>query len=251
MALCSIYENTYDIDGILFDKDGTLLDFASLWVECGRQIMIQIEKKTNFNIDKMAIAESIGLFLENHSWDPKGPLAIGTSNDLIAILAHELYKIGTAWNDAVTIATESYVEAGKDINWRQRLNPTPYLIPFLERASKASIKMGVVTADNTEQAIKHLNVLGISKYFDTIVGDDLVNRGKPYSDMVDLACKELNIEPGKAIMIGDSNGDMKLAKNSDMLASVGIIPDKIRSYDHLQDADHIIKSYQSISIENV
>ncbi|WP_169513895.1 HAD family hydrolase [Halalkalibacillus halophilus] len=246
----TIHDHHFEADTILFDKDGTLIDFYSVWGNWGEVILQEIDSRVKDRIpfNKNKAAHMIGLNLEAETWDPKGPLAIGGTGDLITLLTHYLYQHEIPWNDALTHIIESFEAVNKNFNWNKYIKPINGVIDFLSEAKSNGIKMAVVTSDLTEDAILHLKLLGIDEYFSTILGHDSVSRGKPFSDMADLACEQLNANRDKTIVFGDSNGDMKLAKNANLKAGIGVTPNSVENASYLQDAELIINNYNSCSI---
>lgn len=232
------------MDGILFDKDGTLLDFAELWVYWGKK-WIQTIMQNAETIDKEhSLGQSIGLYIEQNTWDPAGPLASASMSELEAILTYRLYINGMDWGKARTIVVRSQETVDNSICWKDRLKPIDGLETLLAHACSNSIQMGVITSDTTVHAKQNLRQMEIIDYFGCIVGNDAVRRGKPFPDMVYQACRELNIRPYKTIVIGDSNGDMVAGKNAEVLASIGIVSENIKNTKHLKDADVVINDYK-------
>lgn len=239
----------YDIEGILFDKDGTLLDFAALWYDWSLcWIDRLIEMCPDIELDRAQLATVIGLDINRVSWDPEGPLAIGSNDDLKALLSSLLYQKGVSWNEAITIVTKSRESADSAVNWKDSLKSVKGLEVFLEKLYDAQVRLGVVTSDDTKQAQLHLSKLGIAEYFGSIIGHDAVPRGKPFPDSVEKACQALQIRPEKTLIIGDSNGDMITGTNAQMLAKIGIVPMQIETYHHLKEADHIIQDYENMNV---
>jgi phosphoglycolate phosphatase len=234
---------TYEVDGILFDKDGTLLDFGTLWINWSKNFIDRIVEQKDVGCDKFELAKAIGFSYKEGSWDPKGPLAIGSLQDLISILSCSLYQAGLPWNEGFKIVNEAYTEVEDSFDWYSFIKPIKGLLSFLEQASSQSIKMGVVTSDNCERAKHHLKVLGIDRYFSAVIGHDSVVKGKPFPEMVDVACEQLGVKPEKTIVIGDSNGDMLLGKSGNSIGSIGIVSSLDQTFDHLKNADEVIRDY--------
>lgn len=249
MSEVTINDQGYEVDGILFDKDGTLLDFAELWLRWAQQwIHHVIDAGRQVQVDASLLGKAIGYDLDRNRWDPIGPLAIGSMDDLESLLSSCLYAKGMPWNEAMTLVVQSRESADASINWKNHLKPTPGLESFLHQLRYASIPLGVVTSDDTERARGHLQDLGIAKYFGCVIGHDAVQRGKPFPDMAREACRQLDIRPEKTMIIGDSNGDMMTGKNAHMLTSIGIVPEQIETFRHLKDADHLIRDYKNIKV---
>lgn len=249
MSEVIINEQSYEVDGILFDKDGTLLDFAELWLHWTRQwIHHVIDDGRQVQVDASLLGEAIGYDLDRNRWDPIGPLAIGSMDDLESLLSSCLYAKGMPWNEAMTLVVQSREFVDTSIRWEDHLKPIQGVESFLHQLHSASIPLGVVTSDDTEQATGHLQRLGIAGYFGCIIGHDAVQRGKPFPDMAREACRQLDIRPEETMIIGDSNGDMMTGKNAHMLTSIGIVPEQIKTFRHLKDADHLIRGYKNIKV---
>lgn len=244
-----INDRYYEIDGILFDKDGTLLNFAELWLHWARKWIHNVIKGAQeVEVHASLLGETIGLDLDQNRWDPAGPLAIGSMDDLDTLLSFCLYDKGTPWNEATAMVIQSREFVDTSIILEDRLKPIEGLKTFLDQLHSASVPLGVVTSDNTKRAREHLDILGISENFGCIMGHDAVQRGKPFPDMALEACRQLQIEPQKTLIIGDSNGDMITGRNANLLAGIGIISDEIQISSHLKEADSLIKNYENIKV---
>lgn len=250
MVQCVINNKaTYDIDGILFDKDGTLIKFSSLWVSWAERLVDSIASKSDMNLpEKHELAKAIGFHYTHRIWDLQGPLCIGSPDDLMTIGASYLYKKGFPWNEASEKVGIAYQEVEKQDDWKQSIEPIEGLLQLLKKAHEKALKLGVVTSDHRENAYKHIERLNIDHYFQSILGDDMVERGKPFPDMAYKSCDEMGLQPERALMIGDSNGDMLLGKKSNMLACIGITSEIDNTSGHLKDADHVIEDYDSITL---
>lgn len=249
MAQISFDNQTYHIDGILFDKDGTLINFRSLWVTWADKLIDDIVSGAQLSAkDKEVLAYSIGFDVNDKKWDPKGPLCIGSLDDLITILSFHLYQKGMPWNEAVEIVINTYAKLDSNYRWDKEIQSITGLHYFLDQAKECGIKLGVITSDNHDQAVQHLTALQIDSYFGSVIGHDQVERGKPFPDMAELACQQLGIRLDQTIVIGDSNGDMILGKKVNAVASIGIVAEPSLGTDHLIHADHIIRNYQDIII---
>lgn len=249
MGTININESTYhNVEGILFDKDGTVIDFI-VWMHWVEAFMEALNQYTYITYDKKFLENALGFSGENPYWDPKGPLAIGSSQDLLTILSLALYKEGLPWNQAYQVINDVNQEVEKTFSFNQHLKLVDGLAEFLEQAQQHEIKLGVVTSDDHAKAVQHLEALGISEYFTSVIGHDIAPRGKPYPDMVYQACQQMNIQPGQSIIFGDSNGDMMLGKNSGLVGGIGVIPHANASSTHLIDADQIIWNYHCITFE--
>lgn len=63
---------------------------------------------------------------------------------------------------------------------------------------------------------------GAGILFDVVIGTDLVERGKPFPDMLLLACERLGIPVQHTVVIGDTDGDMEMARSAGAGYRIGI-----------------------------
>lgn len=243
-----IRNKTLPIDTVIFDKDGTIIDFASLWFTWLDDIHSYIT--SSLSINNASFKEELyqALGLSGVDIDPMSPLAIGSLNDSKVIISFKLYILGVPWDQAVELVSKSIDYANKRQNLSDAIQPVPGIENLLKKMKQSGMKIGVMTADETNQAKEHLRTLNLAHYFDFIIGNDQVQNGKPYPDMATLAADQYDVTLKRSVMIGDTNGDMKLGKNAGMHASIGILSYVKDHGAHLEDADYTIDSYDSIQI---
>ncbi|WP_052429704.1 HAD family hydrolase [Paenibacillus borealis] len=219
----------HSISAILFDKDGTLLEFVSLWGSWGECFLAQFTRQLQqhgleFPVQHLAsllgtVHDASGRIVD---YDRNGPLAMGTMNDLYAILSWQGYLLGLSWAESMELVDLCRQEADALMEQSKPVLPLPGLLNFLDECAAEGIPLAVVTADETAAAENHLRWIGIRGYFNAVIGTDQVERGKPFPDMALLACERLGVQPAKAAVIGDTNGDMRMAKAAGTAVAIGI-----------------------------
>lgn len=249
MAKLQVHGDAHHIQGILFDKDGTLIELHSLWSMWFEMVCDEVgRQQPGISYSKRELAESVGLDMNRKRISHRGPLAIGTMEDIAIIMAFHLYHRELPWNEAVQTIRQSMAEVHETINWKQLLRPLQGLEAFLEKASESGVKMGVVTSDDTDIAEQHLDLLNINHFFHSVIGSDQIELPKPFPNIGQKACEEMNIHSHQVIVIGDTNGDMNLGKNLNAVASIGIVTGSDENADHLTDADYVINHYDQLFI---
>lgn len=252
MPVLHIKDQCFPCSGILFDKDGTLLDLLATWGHWAELVLGGIEDHlavmgTGFVVDRSKVFgtkhDSEGRLI---GYDPAGPLTMATEEESYGLLAWQLYAAGVPWNEALTRVKSIAKDAMYELRRRRMAQPITGLQPFLEQCSASSLKLGVVTSDGAKTTREHLEWLGITDYFDSIVTRDRVRSGKPAPEMAELACRELNLAPEEMIVIGDSNADMQMGKGAGISLAIGISSGGDGK--HLIDADIIISSYNELQI---
>ncbi|WP_460327656.1 HAD family hydrolase [Paenibacillus sp. YSY-4.3] len=253
MAIVQAGECRVSCQAILFDKDGTLLDFMALWGEWAMTLLDLLDGHLELmgarRIDSRAAL--LGLKLDEQQqiedYDKTGPLAMGSEEEVTALLAWQLYAAGVPWNEALIQVRQFSSSAMIELKKRRNARPMLGLEAFLEACQGQGVRLAVVTSDTTEAAREHLNWMGIAHYFDVIVGRDRVSLGKPFPEMAVLACRELGVAPEHAVVVGDSNGDMQMGKQAGARMTVGLAPDG-GGESYLLDADVVIRSFLEMRV---
>ncbi|MBP1999043.1 phosphoglycolate phosphatase [Paenibacillus shirakamiensis] len=251
MTTLHVHGKAYACSCILFDKDGTLLDFMRLWGHWAEQVTHQMYTRVTSLGGQLPHRgrDILGLYYDELNqligYDKKGPLAMASVQETEGLLAWQLYAAGMPWNEAISEIREICASASAEIEYKKQADPMPDLIPFLNNCRAHGIPMGVVSTDLTKHAVRHLD--GLTYYFNTIVGNDRVKQGKPAADSVILACNELGTRLSDAVIIGDSNADMQMGKAANVGLTIGYCPDR-KDEVLLKDAEICIRSYADLEV---
>lgn len=246
----------YPIRAIMFDKDGTLLDFIYTWGRWGERLLARFSAGLQDRGLPPLPEDLSALWGTVHAedgaitdYDRNGPLSMGTLGDLMSILTWHGYRSGLSWAESKVLAEVCRQDADDALAQSRAAKALPHALEFLASCRDAGIAMAVVTADETVQAVTQLEWLDALKYFSAVVGTDRVERGKPFPDMVALACAELGVNGREVAVIGDTNGDMRMAKSAGAAVAIGIAgPDPAQAI-RLSEADAVIASYAELTVE--
>ncbi|MCM3785621.1 HAD family hydrolase [Neobacillus mesonae] len=239
------------VSGILFDKDGTLLNIEELWTPWANFVLDELEQKLSSmgksftGTREQVLGTRCDAEGKAAGYDAEGPFAIATVSESTAVLAWQLYAAGMPWNDAITCIRKISSRAEGSIR-KENAVPIEGLIPFLDRCKAHGLVLGVVTADSTSAATLHLEWLKILDYFDVIIGYDRVAKSKPDPESVHAACLALGLSPGELAVVGDSNGDMQMGRSAGTQLNIGIVSSGNTSY--LKQADIVITHYDQIQL---
>ena len=86
----------------------------------------------------------------------------------------------------------------------------PETKPTLARLS--TFKKAIITNTPTDCTKQILEKFDISEFFQTIVTSDDVTHAKPDPEIVFKACEDLRVEPSTAVLIGDTESDVKAGR---------------------------------------
>ena len=89
------------------------------------------------------------------------------------------------------------------------------LYPGIEQALAAAssrARLGVVTNKPEEHSVALLSHLKVAGFFDVVVGGDSADKPKPSPVPLRHAMRALSIPASESVMVGDSAGDIKMAR---------------------------------------
>lgn len=200
------------IRGILFDKDGTLINFESCWHQVLTNTFSDLEN--DLLIGKKQVAKLKGLSGYKEQGFVKNSLV---QHCLTSELINTWYKYLHS-NTPKGTNTPSYGAIARVLE-RNALSDTIEItllpgVPELLRYSKIKkIPVGVVTADSEKSTIACLKKTGIHDYFSFIGTDNRNLHPKPHPQMAQLFADIHGIKTTDLLVIGDSECDMAFAQN--------------------------------------
>jgi phosphoglycolate phosphatase len=222
------------IRGVLFDKDGTLIDVTGTWVPVYRKLLAEIfpELDAQGVEAKMALA---GYDPETGAFRAGSVLAGGTTRQIIDIWWPGLDAGGVA--EKIKLLDIDYRDLALS-----HLTPLMPLGPVLAALHDMNLRLGVGTNDTELSARNHMRALGVHDHFDVILGSDSVARAKPAGDMIHAFANALDIAPGEVAMVGDNAHDIETARAGGAGLAIGVLTGNSAA-EHLEDiADHVVAS---------
>ena len=234
---------------IIFDKDGTLIDFTATWVPL-------IRKRVSFLLKALGRKDQeLGAFLLK-SWgidptsgkiDPRGPCPVSPRSDEIVIGTMALYQHGYLWDESKQWVARAFDEADADGDWREKVVPIEGIQTFLSRLRKYGFYTALATNDERKDTEAILNHLGMGDLFDTILCAGEVNLPKPHPETVFAICRQLGVDPKEAVMVGDSVADMMTGKRAGVALTVGILEGGVTPREELEKvADLVVNSIRDL-----
>ncbi len=210
------------IKGILFDKDGTLLEFNKTWRPIANIVVDEVAKKYKIE-NKKALAEAIGLFSD--SINPDGSLSAGTNKDVAMDMLSIIKEIN---NDIYKM-----IDIKEYIKWSTELfNKVAATLPFypvlggidtIKFLKKSNYFIGLSTADSVENAKLFLKKTSLDILFDYIGADDGIINPKPAIDYMEAFCKLYALKPEEVAVVGDTMTDMNFGFNSRAGLVIGVL----------------------------
>lgn len=199
-----------EIDGIIFDKDGTLMEFQSFWLPVTYRVISKLcnEYELNVVIKKECI-NALGID-ENDCIDSEGQLAIGTYATISTSLRNVLLRHEkSVQNSQLQKKITQWFEEESE---KQTCHFTTDLKQLCDCLQKKNIHIAVATTDNlevTQRCLKQgeMNVEVIS------ASDSSIPK-KPDTSLIQYLAEIWNTTCEKIVMIGDTPNDLRFAKKA-------------------------------------
>lgn len=171
-----------DVDAVLFDWDGTLVNSADVSFRCFESVF----GGYGIAFDRAAYAATY-----SPNWN-RTYTAVGLPED--------------RWSEADARWVESYCRE---------------TIPLIEgarhavgRLTKAGLTVALVTSGDRGRVERELAAHGLDRVFGVVVcGPDTAQK-KPHPEALLLALERLGVPPGRAVYVGDSPEDVEMARNA-------------------------------------
>lgn len=244
MTTVMVNGRKYDIDLIIFDKDGTLIDLHQLWGK-------QIEKWGNQLQEQLALDQEdivqlyhqLGYDFQQKKLLPDTPAAVASGEQFMTIASFLLYQNGVSWTAAEQAVGYAAAHTFSSSHTLELLHLIGDVNSTFIRLRQAGIELAIATSDgraSTEQTIAHFGWQ--HQLAATVCADDGLPK-KPAPDAIYAICDQTNIPATRALMVGDSTGDIACGRAAGVAGCIGVGDGGITAV-----ADTVIQSIAEIKI---
>lgn len=224
--------------GILFDKDGTLVDFRATWVPAYRGVASELAERLGggaalaatllarqgYDVDTDAFADDSRLL-----WDSNAGIAAAWS------VTPEI----DGRLDVLEAVSRHFSDLGRYPP--QAVGDLPGL---LDRLRARGLALGVATMDDTAIAHAHAAHLGIADRLDFVTGADAGHGQKPGPGMALAFCAARGLRPDEVVVVGDTPADMAMARNAGCARAIAVLTGATPRHLLAPLADQVLPSVQ-------
>jgi phosphoglycolate phosphatase len=234
---------------IIFDKDGTLIDFTATWVPLIRKRVAFLLKALGRNGELEAfLLKSWGIDPISGRVDPRGPCPVSPRSDEIIIGTMALYQHGYPWDEAKQWVNQAFDQADATSDRKEMLKPVEGIQPLLSRLKKKGFFLALATSDERRDTEAMLNALDMEGLFDIVLCAGDVSPPKPHPEAILNICRQLSISPQEAIFVGDTVADMMMGRGAGVALTVGILEGGVTPRVELEKvADLVIDSIRDLN----
>lgn len=212
MARLTVGVLTRDIDLVLFDKDGTLLDFHRLWGPRTERAIAALAAAAGRPDLIAALQATIGYDQASGRIRPETPMAVASIATNALVAATVLHQAGIAWHAAELLAREHFVPPLVRVPEAAELAAVGNVARLFARLSAAGLKLGIVTTDDRAGTMATAERLGWTPYLAGLSCGDDPWPAKPDPVALRVLCERAGVAPARTAMIGDSLGDIAAAR---------------------------------------
>lgn len=202
------------IKGILFDKDGTLVDFNATWLAVADLMAMDAAGGDRQKADKLL--DVAGYDFEAKRFKADSIFAAGTNRDVVELWFPRLS------NDEQTDALHHFNDITA-VQGSQMAVALPGMAKALGALHAKPYRLGVATNDSTAGCEKTLLALGVAQLFDAAYGYDAVANPKPAPDTILAFCDLTGLKPSEVAMVGDNRHDLEMARAGGCGLAVGVL----------------------------
>ncbi len=225
------------IRGVLFDKDGTLLDYAATWMSANRAAALAAAGG-----DRELGARLLVIGGYDPDRDRVGAntaLAAGNATEIAAIWLPHVN--GWEPRDLADLLDRIFEEES-----RAQAAPVTELAPLFARLKGRGLKLGVATNDSQRGIEATLGPFAVLDLLDFAAGYDSGHGFKPDPGMVHGFCVRTGLEPAEVAVVGDNWHDLEMGQRAGAGLVVGVLTGTGDRAGLATLADHVLDGIQDL-----
>jgi phosphoglycolate phosphatase-like HAD superfamily hydrolase len=226
-----------DIDLVVFDKDGTLIDFHAMWGGWALELGRRLDGATRRPVASDVFA-AIGFDPVDGRIRAGAPLAVATMAQIMEVIAAVIRR----WCPSVAAARRAVESAWFEPDPVATAIPTADLGRLFARLRDTGRLIAVATTDDRGPTETTLRGLGIRDHVSALAcGDDGVGV-KPDPAMILAICTALRVPPGRTAVVGDTPADLAMGRAAGARRVLGVLTGVGTADELAPDADVVLAS---------
>ncbi|MEJ7748015.1 MAG: HAD family hydrolase [Candidatus Limnocylindrales bacterium] len=221
---------------VVFDKDGTLIDFHAMWSGWVEGLADELEEASGLPLRRPLFA-MMGYDPGSHRAYPGGGLISTPMARLRESTAEVLATEGLAAGRIETVLGAAW-RAPDPVSLAHPLTDLEALLGGLRTAGR---RVAVATSDDREPTLRTLRALDIEGLVDAVVCADDGPAVKPAGAAIEHLCATLGVPADRSAVVGDAPADLAMGRAAGAALVIGVLSG-VGSRDDLAGADLLIES---------
>ena len=206
------------IDLLIFDKDGTLIEFHLMWGGWVDRLASRLENASGLAL-RDGLYALLGVEVETGLVHAHGLLAATPMSRIREAVVAFLADAGAA-PDLAEAAVDEAWDAPDPVALAR---PVTDLGALLARLRPRVGLFAVATSDDRDPTIRTLESLGIAGEFADLACADDGFPNKPAPDPVVRLCERLGVPPGRTAVVGDSPADLRMGRSAGVARTIAVL----------------------------
>ena len=219
------------VRGVVFDKDGTLIDLDARWVPVFTMLVDRLAGSCDDPSLVRGLSELLGI--DGGRLVPDGPAAVDTAEQIIDRVIARLVERGHESSDAekrvVKVAADAVSAFGP-------VQPLGDVAASLLALRASGLRVGVATSDDRANTVSELTDLGVVDLVDTMRCADDGGPVKPDPAVLSSIATEWSVAASELVFVGDSLNDMATARAAGCSFVARCDPDRVPDWADAADA---------------
>ena len=211
-----------ELEAVLFDMDGVVIDSEPLWTEAERQLLARrmLEYSPQLKTAMMGrdAREAVRLLINHYNLSEGVEEIIAERNQLIAAL------------------------------FKEHLQPVPNVLELLRSVRTLGIKTGLASSSPRQLVQLAVNKLGLAGLFDLALSGDQVARGKPAPDIYLTVAGKLGVDAENCLVIEDAPLGVAAAKAAGMCC---LAISTSANESELAAADKVVRGFAEVDVQSL
>lgn len=228
---------------IIFDKDGTLIDFDAMW---GGWVIYLAEQLRH--VTGLAVRESLCLAMgydEAHNKVmAEGKLAASPMGLLYRLTVEVMQSLGLNTKEAERVVAQAW-SVPDPVSLAKPFTDTRALFSDFHRMG---IKLAIATSDDRAPTQAMLRAFQIEEFLAAMVCADDGIEAKPAPDMVLAICERLHLSPNQVMLVADTTADLRMGRAAGVGMVVGTLSGVSDANDLAPFADLLIESIDELRL---
>jgi phosphoglycolate phosphatase len=213
-----------DVEAIIFDKDGTLIDVHHYWSS-------MLEIRAGFIVDKynlndkvkFELMDAMGVDIKSGKIKTDGPVGIKPRSFIVSVAVEVLNSNNISISNADIESIFLEVDRKTSDNILPLLKLLPDVGRLLENLKQCGVTIMLATTDMTSRARLAMKALSIEHFFSEIIGGDAVEFSKPSPDLALNIIERSKVNQDKTVVIGDHPVDIEMGLNAGITTNIGVL----------------------------
>jgi phosphoglycolate phosphatase len=229
------------LDLLVFDKDGTLIDFQLMWGDWARELASALEKATQLRMQD-TLPALLGVDPGSGLVQPHGLLAATPMARIREVVVDALREEGLDARAAELAVARTW----QPPDAVRLVRPLADLRRLLTAIRQRVAHLAVATSDDRGPTERTLAALKIEDLLSGVVCADDGYRVKPSPEGFLALCDRVGVPPDRAAMVGDSPADMAMARAAGARRAIGVLTGVSDETELKLSADILLPSIEAL-----